>query len=913
MSESGLGTGSDSNPTSAPLTAPAKTNLTAHHHDRQHHENGHSNGSGADSHAAAAAGQPDAGEDSDNAQSSSFLNGAAAAAATPTITTPTTSTAANATNATAGAQVAPAVGSQPYQPSSSNSNASSNEQSHILRVTVYGATNLAKRDFFGAADAYCKLWIDNGVQEKTTSVQRRTLSPQWEEQFYFHVVPARSVLHLHVFDKHTITRDDFLGMIEIPLVSFPVIGNQSTNPQADRLLSYTLRPRTSKTKVKGELSVRLCYLLNMPQGAFLAVPGGTQRVRSSSASSASDIASSSAASAAAAEAHNQPLPEGWEVREDPTGRTYYVDNVSRSVVFEKPTLDSSRILRENVPLQRQSTFERFRSRMHLMDVSRTPDNTGSPSASPRSRSPSTNAAPQTTTTTTQTTTQNTALFGGVQYGSGPLPDGWEMKSTASGRPFFVDHNTQKTTWDDPRLRAGQTLQTAPSTLTVPQAASPDTDGDKLSAEALAAIQQQPLPPGWEMRRNKEGRAFFVDHASKLTQWTDPRLPVAKKPKSKTPGYSRTYRQKVAAFRAGLVTTEGVCELHVTREHVLENSFEQLMGSAPNVLRSRLWIAFEGEKGLDFGGVAREWFYLVSHELFNPYYGLFVYSATDNYTLQINPNSGVNPDHLQYFRFAGRLVGMAVHNGKLVDAFFITPFYKMMLGKHLSLDDMASVDADYHRSLLWILDNDITDTLDLTFSDEHEVFGERVMVELKPGGANIPVTEANKSEYVNLLASWRLSRGIEEQMKSFMTGFNEIISEESIRMFDEKELEFLTGGIGEIDVEDWKAHTQYLNGYHSQHYVVIWFWKVVDSFDNEMRARLLQFVTGTSRVPMNGFRELYGSDGPRQFAIEKWGRPDQLPRSHTCFNRLDLPLYTDFHQLREKLMIAIESTAGFDNE
>ena len=95
-----------------------------------------------------------------------------------------------------------------------------------------------------------------------------------------------------------------------------------------------------------------------------------------------------------------------------------------------------------------------------------------------------------------------------------------------------------------------------------------------------------------------------------------------------------------------------------------------------ILKTKLWIEFEGEIGLDYGGVAREWFYLLSKEMFNPYYGLFEYSATDNYTLQINPNSGIaNEDHLSYFKFIGRVAGMAVYHGKLLDGFFIRPFYK----------------------------------------------------------------------------------------------------------------------------------------------------------------------------------------------------------------------------------------------
>lgn len=100
--------------------------------------------------------------------------------------------------------------------------------------------------------------------------------------------------------------------------------------------------------------------------------------------------------------------------------------------------------------------------------------------------------------------------------------------------------------------------------------------------------------------------------------------------------------------------------------------------------------------------SREWFFLLSHEIFNPSYGLFEYSAHDNYTLQINPNSGINPDHLSYFKFIGRTLGLAIFHRRFLDAYFVPSFYKMILGKHMTLDDLQSVDVDLHRSLNWML-------------------------------------------------------------------------------------------------------------------------------------------------------------------------------------------------------------------
>jgi hypothetical protein len=77
------------------------------------------------------------------------------------------------------------------------------------------------------------------------------------------------------------------------------------------------------------------------------------------------------------------------------------------------------------------------------------------------------------------------------------------------------------------------------------------------------------------------------------------------------------------------------------------------------LRRRLYIQFKGEDGLDYGGISREWFFLLSHEVLNPMYGLFVYFSSSNYSLQINPASFVNPDHLKYFEFIGRFIAMVM--------------------------------------------------------------------------------------------------------------------------------------------------------------------------------------------------------------------------------------------------------------
>jgi E3 ubiquitin-protein ligase NEDD4 len=123
-----------------------------------------------------------------------------------------------------------------------------------------------------------------------------------------------------------------------------------------------------------------------------------------------------------------------------------------------------------------------------------------------------------------------------------------------------------------------------------------------------------------------------------------------------------------------------------------------------------------------------------------------------------------------------------------------------------------------------MENDITDVIYSTFSVEDERFGEKVTVDLKPGGRDIEVDNDNKKEYVDLITEWRIQKRVEEQFNAFVQGFHELIPADLVNVFDERELELLIGGIADIDVDDWKKHTDY-RGYTENDAVVQNFWKV----------------------------------------------------------------------------------------
>lgn len=181
--------------------------------------------------------------------------------------------------------------------------------------------------------------------------------------------------------------------------------------------------------------------------------------------------------------------------------------------------------------------------------------------------------------------------------------------------------------------------------------------------------------------------------------------------------------------------------------------------------------------------------MLSHAIFDPSYCLFENTNKGNYTLAFNPNSGVNPEHLDYFNFIGRCVGLAIFHRRFLDAHFAPSIYKLVLNLPVGVEEMALIDADLHQSLQWMAENDISEAgLENDFVDEFDSFGRIETIELKPGGANIPVTEENKHEYIKLLCEHRLKGRVEEQVKAFKAGLYQIVPYEQLKIFDERELE-----------------------------------------------------------------------------------------------------------------------------
>jgi E3 ubiquitin-protein ligase NEDD4 len=276
------------------------------------------------------------------------------------------------------------------------------------------------------------------------------------------------------------------------------------------------------------------------------------------------------------------------------------------------------------------------------------------------------------------------------------------------------------------------------------------------------------------------------------------------------------------------------------------------------------------------------------------------------------------DHLIYFRFLGRVVGRALFDGQIIKGHMVRMLYKHLLGWPITIDDLKAQDEDYYESLKKFTTMPDVSDLCLDFTTTEEIMGSHEQKELVEGGSHMEVTNENLSEYLEASIKYRLFYRTMPQLTELLLGFYDVVPEPALTVFDANELELVLCGLPTIDLEDWQANTLYKGNFEIRgrsHPVVQWFWEVVSEFDDEMKARLLQFSTGTSGVPMRGFAYLQGIDGQlRKFTIQGIDRSYPFPMSHTCFNRIDLPEYDSKQELSEKLRIAVTTShLGFGIE
>ncbi|CAB3385797.1 Hypothetical predicted protein [Cloeon dipterum] len=807
-----------------------------------------------------------------------------------------------------------------------------------IRVTLMCARSLARQDLFRLPDPFAKISVDGSGQCHSTEACKATLDPKWNQHYDLYLGKSDDIT-ISVWNNRKIHKKQgsgFLGCVRI--MSNAIQRLKDTGYQR---LDLCKANQDDPEPVKGQIVISLLSrdLNSTLQGVS----------HNAVVDQLGDISCPSA------------LPQGWEERRTQSGRLYYVNHNTRTTQWGRPlrpqnnvipTTDNNGSTNDNAATPNRDT--RSGSTRERRNGNAREDTTNEPRSrnnTTRRRGARHRNQPRAQLVQPadlpegyemRTTQQGQVYFYHIPTGVstwhdpriprelagsnlpdlGALPPGWEMRQTSSGRVYFVDHNNRTTQFTDPRLNTSVIQRIV--THQGPTGASPTVNGNPPSSSPTIhpppAGHTPPAVPPRSSDTSPNDREITISSPSGPTG-----VPggSTKEPKDllldtseSLPKYRRDLVAKLKCLRAELHALQpqtGHCRLEISRKDFFEESYRLVMKMRPKDMRKRLMVKFRNEEGLDYGGVAREWLYLLSHEMLNPQYGLFQYSGDDNYTLQINADSHINPEHISYFHFVGRVIGIAVFHGHYIDASFTMTFYRMLLNKPISLDDIEDVDPELHRSLVWMLANNISNVIDTTFSVEHNSFGALKVHELKPGGKDIPVTEENKFEYVGLYVNYRFTRGIEQQFAALRNGFSELVPNAMLRPFEEHELELVIGGLGSIDVEDWKQNTR-LKHCTPDTPVVKWFWQIVEIYSAEMRARLLQFVTGSSRVPLQGFKALQGSTGaagPRLFTIHVIDAPtENLPKAHTCFNRIDIPAYPSYQKMYEKLTQAVEETCGF---
>lgn len=354
---------------------------------------------------------------------------------------------------------------------------------------------------------------------------------------------------------------------------------------------------------------------------------------------------------------------------------------------------------------------------------------------------------------------------------------------------------------------------------------------------------------------------------------------------------------------------------IRRKYVLEDGYAQLDPLGPG-LKAIVRIQFvnelgEDEAGVDGGGLFKDFLESLAATAFDTQYGFF--RANPENKLYPNPNSSsVSQDHLNFFRFFGRMIGKAVYEGILVDVPFAEFFLRKIRGKRNDFDDLRFLDQELHSNLCFLrgYEGSVED-LGLCFAVERDDFGRVVVEDLVPGGKDEPVTNATAIRYIHLMADYKLNVQMQRQVTAFMQGLQDLLDPEWLNLFNDSELQSLISGSEKgLDLEDMRRNMAYSGGYDENHPVIKTFWHVVGGFTVEEQQKLLKFVTACSRPPLLGFSFLEPSLCIQRAAGAE-GDCSRLPTAATCMNLLKLPPYPTVDEMDEKIRYAINSGSGFD--
>ena len=358
--------------------------------------------------------------------------------------------------------------------------------------------------------------------------------------------------------------------------------------------------------------------------------------------------------------------------------------------------------------------------------------------------------------------------------------------------------------------------------------------------------------------------------------------------------------------------EGFCQLNLTRNNLLKESMAQIK----NVnLKKELKINFKGEVSYDAGGIMREWFTTVFQTLEADKLKLFIISDSNEFSYIINPFLSHNKENLEYFAFIGKLIAKALFDNITVNICFNKLIYKMILQEEINFNDLLFIDYTLYTSLKNLKEIGLSqnNNLEVYYSIEmKDVYNHTHSLELVNKGREIPLT--NIDDYIKKRINFMIGL-YEPFIKEIRDNIYAYFSKEVITSFTSDEFELILNGRPFIDIEEWKIFTEYKEPYNANHYIIKWFWDILKDLNQKELSNILLFSTGSGRVPLGGFAVLESNRGNiSRFRIE------MLPyekgcknfiKAHTCFNRIDIPLYKNKEEMVEMIkFIANQEILGF---
>ncbi|EQC25803.1 hypothetical protein SDRG_16351 [Saprolegnia diclina VS20] len=344
-------------------------------------------------------------------------------------------------------------------------------------------------------------------------------------------------------------------------------------------------------------------------------------------------------------------------------------------------------------------------------------------------------------------------------------------------------------------------------------------------------------------------------------------------------------------------------LRVRREHVIEDALQQLVQVATSEqLKKPLKVKFIGEEGVDEGGVQKEFFQIITRQLLDPNFGMFI-ADDETRTLWFNCDSYESTTE---FELIGVLLGLAIYNGVILELHFPSLVYKKLMGLPVTLHDLEASQPALGKGLRQLLafDGDVESVFQRSFELSYEVFGQVKTIELVPGGKDMAVTAANRDEYVAKYVEYVTTTSVAQQYGAFHRGFHFVCGGHALELFRPEELELLICGSPELDFEALEEVAHYDDGFSAESPSIQYFWSVVHAFSLDEKKALLKFCTGSDRAPIRGLSNMV-------FVISRNGPDsDRLPTAHTCFNHLLLPEYATREKMKDRLELAITQAEGF---